>query len=191
MKENRMPRVPPLEREQTTGETRATFDRELARFGRLTNMKRTLLRSPPSYHALMQWYPLFDSIKVFLGERLAIIFAHAISSESDCLICTTYMRRILIDWGENPNKLDLDEKGKTLVSFGRAIIQPGNKVPSNLYRQVQRWFGYDQMVALTSFAALMVATNIINNVLEVELDDYLYEYREGRPLPLKKTNHGS
>jgi hypothetical protein len=191
MKENRMPRVPPLEREQTTGETRATFDRELARFGRLTNMKRTLLRSPPSYHALMQWYPLFESIKAFLGERLAIIFAHAISSESDCLICTTYMRRILIDWGENPNKLDLDEKGKALVSFGRAIVQPGNKVPSNLYRQVQRWFGYDQMVALTSFAALMVATNIINNVLEVELDEYLYEYREGQPMPLKRTNHGS
>ena len=186
-----MPRVPPLEREQTTGETRATFDRELARFGRLTNMKRTLLRCPVAYHALMEWYPLFETIKAFLGERLAIIFAHAISSESDCLICTTYMRRILIDWGEDPNKLDLDEKGKALVSFGRAIVLPGNRIPSNLYRQVQRWFSYDQMVALTSFAALMVATNIINNALEVELDEYLYEYREGQPLPSKRINHGS
>jgi hypothetical protein len=54
-----MPRIPPLEREETTGEAPATFDRELAWFGRLTNMKHTLLRSPPAYHALMQWYPLF------------------------------------------------------------------------------------------------------------------------------------
>ena len=79
-----MPRIPPLEREQLTGEARSTFDRELARFGRLTNMKRTLLHSPAAYHALMQWYPLFDVIREFLGEKLAIVFAHSISSESDC-----------------------------------------------------------------------------------------------------------
>src|ERR1041385_3296886 len=103
--ENHTPRVRPLEREQTAGEARAMFDRELARFGLLTNMKRTLLRSPPAYQALMEWYPMFDTIKAFLGERLAIIFAHAISSESDCLICTTFMRRLLINQGENPNEL--------------------------------------------------------------------------------------
>ena len=42
-----MPRVAPLEREQTSGELRAAFDQGLARFGRLTNMKRTLLHSRP------------------------------------------------------------------------------------------------------------------------------------------------
>jgi hypothetical protein len=84
-KENRMPRILPLEREETTGEARAIFDRELARFGRLTNMKRTLLPlafglprsdgmvSPSRHH------------QGFFGcRRLAIIFAHAISSEGDC-----------------------------------------------------------------------------------------------------------
>src|ERR1041384_1954307 len=138
--ENHTPRVRPLEREQTTGETRATFDRELARFGRLTNMKRTLLRSPPTYHALMEWYALFEVVKAFLGERLAIIFAHAISSESDCLICTTYMRRILIQWGEEPDKLRLDERGEALVAFGRALVRPGNRVPEETYRSVERFF---------------------------------------------------
>jgi len=183
-----MPRVPPIEREQINGEARARFDRELARFGRLTNMKRTLLRSPPAYQALMQWYCLFDVIKAFLGERLAIIFAHAISAGSDCLICTTYMRRILIEWGENPNELDLDEKGKTLVSFGRAVVTPGNRVPQKIYRQLERWFSGEQIVALTAFAGLMVATNIVNNVLEVELDEYLYEYRDGRELPERRKH---
>src|SRR4051812_2286606 len=132
-----MPRIPPLEREQTTGEARDAFDRELVRFGRLTNMKRTLMHSPASYYALMQWYPLFDTIQAFLGERLAIVFAHAISAQSDCLICTTFMRRILMDWGENPNGLNLDEKGKALIAFGRALAQPGNRVPDEIYRTVE------------------------------------------------------
>jgi len=185
-----MPRVPPIEREQTTGEDRAVFDRELARFGRLTNMKRTLLRSPPAYHALMEWYPLFDAIKSFLGERLAIVFAHAISSESDCLICTTFMRRLLINSGENPNELNLDQKGKLLVEFGRAVVRPGNRVPDELYRNLADFFNPEQIVALTAFASLMVATNMINNILEVDLDEYLYEYREGQPLPKQAVKHG-
>src|SRR5205807_8872174 len=77
------PRVPPVERDHASGDLRAAFDRGLARWGRLTNMKRTLLHSLPSYRVLMEWYTLFDVVKGFLGERLAIIFAHAISAESD------------------------------------------------------------------------------------------------------------
>jgi alkylhydroperoxidase family enzyme len=173
-----MPRIPPLEREETSGKARTAFDRELARFGRLTNMKRTLMRSPPAYHALMEWYPLFNAISHFLGERLAIVFAHAISSESDCLICATFMRRLLMKKGENPNALDLDEKDKAVVEFGRAIVRPGNRVPDAIYRKIETLFNPEQIVALTAFASLMVATNMINNILEVELDEYLYEYRE-------------
>ena len=183
-----MSRIAPLEREQTTGEMRALFDRELARFGRLTNMKRTLLRSPAAYHALMEWYPLFDTIKAFTGERLALVFAHAISSESDCLICTTFMRRLLINQSENPNELNLDDKGKVLVEFGRAVVRSGNRVPDELYRQLASHFNAEQIVALTAFASLMVATNMINNILEVDLDEYLYEYREGQSQQVLK--HG-
>jgi hypothetical protein len=153
-------------------------------------MKRTLLRSPPAYHALMEWYPLFDTIKAFLGERLAIVFAHAISSESDCLICTTFMRRILINWGENPNQLSLDEKGEVLVEFGRTLVRPANRVPDELHQRLAGLFSSEQMVALTAFASLMVATNMINNILEVDLDEYLYEFREGQPLPKKEVEHG-
>jgi len=182
-----MPRILPLERDKTAGQTRATFDKELARFGRLTNMKRTLLRCPTAYHALMEWYPLFDTIKAFLGERLAVTFAHAISSESDCLICTTFMRRLLINAGENPNALNLDEKGQALVEFGRAVVRPGNRVPEELYGKLAGFFTPEEIVALTAFASLMVATNMINNILEVDLDEYLYEFREGQTLPKIKS----
>jgi len=184
-----MSRIAPIEREQANGEVRLAFEEGLAAWGRMTNMKRTLLHSLPAYRALMQWYTLFDTVKAFLGDRLAIIFAHAISTESDCLICTTYMRRILVDWGEDPSQLKLDEKGEALVAFGRAIARHGNRVPDSLYTRVAAFFNPEQMVALTAFAALMVATNIINNVLEVDLDAHLYEYRD--PGAAKAVKHGT
>ncbi len=179
-----MPRIMPLEHEQTLGETRGVFDQGLVKYGRMTNMKRTLIHSLPAYHALMEWYPLFDAIKAFVGERSAIIFAHAISSQGDCLICTTFMRRLLINWGEDPSDLKLDEKEQTLVAFGRAIVMPGNRVPDEIYAQLAALFSTEQIVVLTAFASLMIATNIVNNALEVELDEYLYDYRAGQPLRL-------
>ena len=175
-----MPRIPTIEYEQTSGEVRATFDQGLVKYGHMTNMKRTMLHSLPTFQALMEWYPLFDVIKTFIGERLGIIYAHAISVESDCLLCNTFMRRVLIDWGEDPNQLVLDERGQVLVDFGRAIAKQGNRVPDELYQRVAGFFNPSQIMALTGFASLMIATNIINNVLEVELDEYLYAYQPGQ-----------
>jgi len=175
----------PVELQNASDEARVAFEEGLARFGKLTNMKRTLLHCPAAYHALMQWYSLFDIVKAFLGERLAIIFSHAISAESDCLICTTFMRRILTDWGENPDELKLDDKGEAIVAFGRAIARQGNRVPDEAYAKVARYFDAEQMVALTAFGGLMVATNIINNVLQVDLDEYLYAYRKAESATAK------
>ncbi len=176
-----MTRIAPIERDHTSPERAAVFDAGLKKHGRMTNMKRTLLHSIPSYDALMAWYPLFDEIKAFIGERLAIIFAHAISAETECLICTTFMRRILIDWGENPDTLALDERGEALVAFGQAIARPFSRVNDALYSRLSGHFNAEQIVALTAFAALMMATNIVNNALEVPLDTYLYEYRKAEP----------
>lgn len=180
-----MSRIDPIEYDETTGNLRAVYDQGLVRFERMTNMKRTMLHSLPAYHALLEWYPLFDAIESFLGERLAIIFSHAISMEGDCMLCTTFMRRTLIEWGEDPNRLNLDEKGEVLVEFGHAISRPGNRVSDELYRKIAGYFNVEQIVALTGFACLMIATNVFNNVLEVELDEYLYAYRDGQSLQKK------
>jgi hypothetical protein len=176
-----MSRIIPLDPVKASPDRRQAFDEGLAKWGRMTNMKRTLLHSLPAYRALMQWYPMFEQIQGFIGERMAIVFAHSISSQSDCLICTTFMRRILIEWGEDPNELKLDDTGELLVAFGRAVSKPGSRVPAELYSKLEKKFAPEQIVDLTAFAALMVATNIINNVLEVDLDEYLYEYRDKTP----------
>src|SRR5207249_8619860 len=101
-----MARVPPA-----TGAVapaaQAELDRQLAAHGRVTNMKRTLAHSPRALLALMEWYPLRDEVAGFLGERRTTLFAHAVSTETDCLICSTFFRRILIDGGEDPDRLEL------------------------------------------------------------------------------------
>lgn len=48
---------------------------------------------------LLTWYPLFDRIAAFLGERRAQLLAHAISDRDECPVCSTSFRRIMIDAG--------------------------------------------------------------------------------------------
>jgi alkylhydroperoxidase family enzyme len=50
-------------------------------------------------------------------------------------------------------------------------------VPEGAYAPVAAFLDAPQLVALTAFGAMMIATNIVNNALEVELDEYLYRYR--------------
>ena len=140
-------------------------------------MKATLLHSLPAFDALMTWYDLRDTVLPFLGERLADLFSHAISAGTDCLICSTYFRKALTDAGENPDELSLDEREQAVVELGQRLAQPSARVPDELYTRLAASFTDEQIVALTAFGAMMVATNVVNNALDVELDEYLLGYR--------------
>jgi alkylhydroperoxidase family enzyme len=52
-------------------------------------------------------------------------------------------------------------------------------VSDTLYASLARYFTPDQIVALTTFGAIMLATNVFNNALRVDLDDYLEPFRRG------------
>ena len=173
-----MPRVKPIDCAASPADVRAAHDRVLAEHGRVTNMKRTLMRSLPAFTALDQWYPLHDAVVPFLGERLTNLYTHAISSETDCLICSTFFRRLLIDAGENPDDFTMNDRERVVIEYGRALAQQGARVPDELYRQLAALFSEEQIVALTAFGAIMVATNTFNNALEVDLDQYLEGYRK-------------
>jgi len=173
-----MPRIPPIDPESASAELREAHDAALRRFGRVTNMKATLLHSLPAFDALMKWYDLRETVQPFLGERLTDLFSHAISAATDCLICSTYFRRALIDAGIDPDDLSLDEREQVVVEFGHCLAQPFARVPSDLYTRLAKLFSDEQIVALTAFGAMMVATNVVNNALEVDLDQYLMGYRK-------------
>jgi alkylhydroperoxidase family enzyme len=174
-----MSRIAPLDPEAAPPDARAAAEAHVRTHARMTNMKRTLLRSLPAFNALMEWYPLRDTVQPFLGERLTTLFAHAISAETDCLICSTFFRRMLIQTGENPERLKLDDREAVVLEFGRALAVSPFKVTDEVYQRLARYFDPAQIVALTAFGALMVATNVVNNALDVDLDEYLQPYRKG------------
>lgn len=174
-----MPRIRPVEYTEATPDVRAAYDEVVREHGRITNMKLTLLRSRPAFDALMEWYPLHDTVLPFLGERLTNLFAHAISDENDCLICSTFFRRILIESGENLDEFALDDREEAVVEFGRCIAKPFARVPDELFARLAAMFSEEQLVALAAFGALMVASNIVNSALGVDLDGYLEEFRKG------------
>jgi alkylhydroperoxidase family enzyme len=176
-----MARIPPLEDADADAAGRAALDGIVAAHGRTTNMKRTLARSPVALGALMTWYNLRDAVVPFLGERTTTLFAHAISSGTDCLVCSTFFRRILIDWGENPESLQLDDWEQTIVDYGRQLAVDPHGVSDDLFARLAARLRPDQIVTLTAFGGLMVATNLFNNALRVDLDDYLLRYRKDEP----------
>jgi len=173
-----MARIPPIDESKSLPAAREELERQRQAHGRVTNMKRTLAHSPAALHALMQWYPLHDQVQQFLGERLATIFAHAVSTQSNCLICSTFFRRLLIESGQDPDRPMLDPHAAAVVAYGRAIARDSNHMPSDVFDAVSALLSADQVVALTAFAAMMIATNLFNNALEVDLDEYLYAYRD-------------
>jgi len=132
--------------------------------------------------ALMEWYPLRDAVKPFLGERATTLFVHAISSATDCLICSTFFRRHLIDSGESPDRLELDAREQVIVDFGRQLARDPNGVSDELFARLAKQLKPDEIVALTAFGGIMIATNVFNNALRVDLDDYLEPYRRGGAL---------
>jgi alkylhydroperoxidase family enzyme len=173
-----LPRIPPLLDAQALPAARAELERQRDVHGRVTNMKRTLAHAPAALHALMQWYGLREEVLPFLGERLTTLFAHAISSQTECLICSTFFRRLLVQAGENPDELRLDERAQVIVAYGRQLARDPNQVSDDLYARLAAILEPAQIVALTAFGGLMIATNIFNNALRVDLDEYLEPFRK-------------
>lgn len=182
-----MPRIRPIDPETSKPELREAHEKALTRFGRVTNMKATLLHSLPAFDALMTWYDLRDTVQPFLGDRLTDLFSHAISAGTDCLICSTYFRRALIDAGVDVDEVVLDEREQIVVEFGQSLAKPFSRVPDELYVRLSALFTDEQVVTLTAFGAMMVATNVVNNALEVDLDEYLTDYRKADRSPAKQA----
>ena len=144
---------------------------------KMSNMKWTLAHAPAALRALLEWYPLHEQVVPFLGDRRATLFCHAISTQSDCLICSTFFRRILMDAGEDPDTLGLDEEDELVVAFGMRLAHDPHAVDDELYARLADRYTDEQIVVLTAFGAIMIATNVFNDALQVPLDSHLEPYR--------------
>jgi hypothetical protein len=183
-----MARIKPVTGNEIPPSVKQAFEKHVADHNaRITNMKATLAHSLPAFEIYMQWYVLYDEIKKILGERLAYLYAYSISYASDCPLCSTFFRKIIMDAGENPERLQLTEREKILLGFGSAIATSKGIIADDVYNNAAALFDKREMVVLIAFAGQMIATNIFSNVIETDIDEYLAGY-----LPITKTTlkHG-
>jgi alkylhydroperoxidase family enzyme len=174
-----MARIPPLPDPDASPAARELLDQQRAAHGRVTNMKQTLAHSAVALRAMMQWYDVHAAVVAFLGVRATTLFVHAISSQTDCLICSTFFRRWLIEAGDSPDVPELSQREETLVEYGRELARDANAVSDELFARLRSFLEPAQIVTLTAFGGLMIATNVFNNALRVDLDEYLHPYRKG------------
>jgi hypothetical protein len=171
-----MARIEPVDESSAPPASRELAAAHAATGGRMTNMKWTLAHSPVALDALLQWYPLYDQVVPVLGERRAWLYCHAISTQSDCLICSTFFRRLIIDAGEDPDTVELDEFDELVVDLGRRLADDPHSVDDALHARLAERLDTEQIVTLIAFGAIMLATNVFNDALAVDLDGYLHTY---------------
>jgi len=173
-----MARIEPLATTEISPDVKIAFEHHVQEYnGRITNMKATLGRSLIAFEAYMQWYPLYSEVEKILGKRMASLYAHSISCAADCPLCSTFFRKIIIDSGETPEKVELSESEKDILNFGSGITKHKGNIADQLYNKVAVNYKESEMVILVAFAGIMIATNIFNNVIETEIDEYLSAYR--------------
>ena len=161
-----------------SADIKAAHDEEVRRRGGVTNMKRTLLHSVPAFKAYMEWYTLRDTLVPVIGARAVAVFSHAISTENHCLICSTFFRRALIDSGISPDDFTPTPDEELLIAFGRAIVATPHDIPAAIWDGLKARYSTVELVNLVAFAGLMVATNLFNTVVRVDLDEGLYAYKK-------------
>lgn len=88
--ENFMSFLPMTEYESSSEEVKREYEDQIAKHGRITNMKRTLLHNVPAFKAYMEWYTLYDQLVPVIGDRAISLFSHAISEGNECLICSIF-----------------------------------------------------------------------------------------------------
>ena len=171
-----MSRISKVIYEEALPEIQEEYERVVKHHGSVSNMKATLLHSPVALKAVLEWYTLFGKVKPVLGQRLSILFCNAISRENACTLCATYMQKEIVDGGEDPEQLQLDDRDKTIIAFGRQLAADPNRVSDELFARLRGYLTEAQVVELTVFGALMIVNNVVNSALRVEVDEGLRAY---------------
>ena len=151
-------------------EVRAAVDNHLAQGYHLTNEKLTLLHNVTAFHTLEESsYELDRELQRLIGKRAADFYEYAISLQNDCLVCSTYFRKLLKDNGIDFDNFQFTKKEELLISFGRALAKDPKNIPDEIYTELKEEFTEEEIVVITAMGVLMVANNYFNDILKIEV----------------------
>ncbi|MBQ3603078.1 MAG: hypothetical protein IJA02_04510 [Clostridia bacterium] len=163
-----MARINPINYSTASEEIKSVHD-EYIKKAPMNNMKLTLLNNTVAFKALMGFHEVLAEAKTFLGELDANLFCYAISFENDCMVCSSIFKKFLDDLGIEFEGMVFTPIQQALVSFGRNIADNPHEVDEEQIEELKEFFTDEQIVVITSLAAMMIASNIINTVLDVDM----------------------
>jgi alkylhydroperoxidase family enzyme len=70
----------------------------------------------------------------------------------------------------------LTDTEQKLIDFGSSIAKNKGHISDEIYNAVAEYYTAEELVVLIAFAGQMIATNIFNNVIETDIDEYLTPY---------------
>jgi hypothetical protein len=113
-----------------------------------------------------EWYTLRDELVPLIGERVFSLFALAICEESGGAAAAAHFRQLLVDSGNDVADPQVTETERLLIDFGRRIARDPRGIAADRSR-FERATSPRLRVLLVQFAALMIATNIVDDIARV------------------------
>lgn len=164
-----MARISLISYNQADDTVKKVMDGHEAKGYRITNMKKTLLHSVTAFQSLEDGvYNLQEKLEEFLDKRTVVFFGYAVSTEDECIVCSTYFAKILEDWGIDFSTFAFTKTEELLITLGRQIVNNKGKVSGEILDQLQEQFNEKEIVEIVAFATMIVANNLFNNILDVE-----------------------
>ncbi len=167
-----MARIKLVEQNEVTGEEKVRYD-ELAGRNAVTNMKKGLLNDAATYDAYMAWYTSWNRLVEVIGEKDAVLYAHAISTTNSCKLCSLFFISDVKGLGLDPANLQYDEKETLLAKLGESIVKDPTSVSDELFADLKKFFNDQELVVIVGFAGQMIATNNFNSVFRIDVDKRL------------------
>lgn len=163
-----MARIEPIKYEDMTDEAKSAHD-EYIKKSKVNNMKLTLLHNVNAFNVMNGFHALCDEAKKFMTALDVNLFCYAISFENDCMACSAIFKSFLDEQGVDFDTLIMTPVQQALVSFGRNVADNPHEVYEDQLDELKEFFTDEQLVVITSLAAMMVASNIFNTVFDIEL----------------------
>ncbi|KAF5032558.1 hypothetical protein DSECCO2_615980 [anaerobic digester metagenome] len=92
------------------------------------------------------------------------------------MICSTFFSKILEDLDIDFDNFEFTEEESDIIEYGQYLVKDPGNIPDKLFDKLKKRYTEEQIVLLTAFGSMMIATNLINTALKVELDDILVPY---------------
>ncbi len=162
--------VSKIDPETVPAEVREAIRQHLEKGYKLTNEKLTLLHNVAAFEAIEEGsYAVDRELQRIVGERAANFFEYAISVQNECLVCTTYFKKLLDSQGIDIHTFEFTEEEKLLMEYGQALAKDPRHIPGELMDRLRAKYDEEALVVLTSMGIMMLANNYFNDIMEVEV----------------------